>query len=396
MEDYDIFNEMQNINYKKIIMYIEDDEDFVMNNLLNNNYELIPIRFSYDLSNFSDEYIKKTKNLFIYYFDENNTFKNEQVRIKKHFIHYQRYPFIAYIPLDSKYEKILNLLKSLNIECISDKTLFIRKIENNSKLIFLDSDDTLRDSKGEITSRIHEAIKKNIEIGNKVIIATSRPRYLAIDITKKANASKVVVSSNGAEIYDMDLHKILHNKHIKTKDVISFIEIAYQEDVRLIISVDDYDYVTKEPRNKNQILLDNNNYVNQIESLNVKQCMFIDEKTNSINKIKNLIQKYNVAVIDEISNEDTYYEKWFSVANTDVSKGNALLFLADYFGIPIKNTFAIGNGKNDISMFEIANISIAVENASNDIKEKVDYITSNNDSDGVAIVLEKIINNEQF
>ncbi len=396
MEDYDIFNEMQNINCEKTVMYIEEDEEFVINNLLNNNYELIPIRFSYDLSKFSSEYIKKTKNLFIYYYDENNTLKNEQARIKKHFIHYQRYPFIAYIPLNTKYEKLIDLLKSLNIECVSDKELFVRKIENDNKLIFLDSDDTLINSKGEITSRTKEAIKKNLVIGNKVIIATSRPRYLATDIVKKSNASKVVVSSNGAEIYDMNLNKNLYNKYIKIEDVIKFVEIAYQEDVRLIISIDDYDYVTKEPRNNNQILLDNNNYINQIKSLNVKQCMFIDEKIDSINKIRTLILKYNVKIVDEISKEDTYYEKWFSVANIDISKGNALLFLADYFSIPLKNTFAIGNDKNDLSMFEVANVSIAVENASKDIKEKVDYVTSNNDSDGVAIILEKIANNKQF
>ncbi len=52
----------------------------------------------------------------------------------------------------------------------------------------------------------------------------------------------------------------------------------------------------------------------------------------------------------------------------------------------------VGNDKNDISMFEEAGISVAVANASDDIKNKADYVTLSNDEDGVAIFLDKLIN----
>ena len=65
--------------------------------------------------------------------------------------------------------------------------------------------------------------------------------------------------------------------------------------------------------------------------------------------------------------------------------------MSDYLNIPIKNTIAIGNDKNDISMFKIAGLSVAVANASDDIKSKVDHITLSNDEDGVAIFLETLI-----
>lgn len=48
--------------------------------------------------------------------------------------------------------------------------------------------------------------------------------------------------------------------------------------------------------------------------------------------------------------------------------------------------------KNDISMFEEAGISVAVANASDDIKNKADYVTLSNNEDGVAIFFEKLIN----
>lgn len=131
MEDYDVFGEMQNLKDKKVVAFIEDDEKFILNNLINSDNELIPIRFSYDLSCFSEAYIEKTKTLFTYYFNRNNTFNNELLRLKKHFVHFQRFPFIVYIPLEDKYCNLIKMMKELDIECVHDKNLFISKINNN-------------------------------------------------------------------------------------------------------------------------------------------------------------------------------------------------------------------------------------------------------------------------
>ena len=58
MEDYDVFNEMQNLNDRQVIAIIEDDEEFVAQKLFSlNSVEVMPIRYNYDLSNFADDYI---------------------------------------------------------------------------------------------------------------------------------------------------------------------------------------------------------------------------------------------------------------------------------------------------------------------------------------------------
>ena len=43
-------------------------------------------------------------------------------------------------------------------------------------------------------------------------------------------------------------------------------------------------------------------------------------------------------------------------------------------------------------MFEVAGFSVAVANASYDIKSKVSHITLSNNEDGVAVFLETLIN----
>lgn len=391
MEDYDIL-EMENLKSKKIALVVEDDENFVLDIINNDEFIVIPIRFSYNLSKFSDEYVNKTKELFSFYYNKNNVLNNEFVRMKKHFVHYQRHPFIAYVPCKNEYKDLIKILNKLNIECLTNKIKFLKKMNNKKKLILIDYDETLTKSDDTVSNRVKKAISKHIKIGNEVVICTARPRYQTIDISKNINASNIVVSSNGAEIYDYHNNKVLKLFYIDKDLVYKMVEYAYYYDVRLILAVDDCDYITKNPYNSKQILLSHGNYKNILKNKKVKQCMYIDENEKNVLKIKHIMKNLDrVMIVNEISKEDTYYEKWFSLGNNDASKENALCFLADYFNIPIKNTIAIGNDYNDISMFNKSGYSVCVANASEEIKNMVDYVTSSNDDDGVAIFLESIL-----
>ena len=221
MEDYDVFNEMQNIKDKSTIIIIEEDENFIIHNLLNSPFEIIPIRFNYDLSCFSNIYIDKTKELFTFYYNENNNYENEFMRLKKHFIHYQRKPNFAYIPNDGKYVKLKNMLNELRIKCVSNKQKIINMI--NKKIIFIDSDDTLKNSDGKISERVKNAIQENRKIGNRIIICTARPRYQTLEVMKEAGADNTIISSNGSEIYDSQNEKIIFNSFIDYDEIIKLV-----------------------------------------------------------------------------------------------------------------------------------------------------------------------------
>ena len=390
MEDYDVFNEMQNVKDRSVIAIIEDDENFIIKNLIDSGLEIIPIRFSYDLSCFSNEYIDKTKELFIYYYNKDNSYENESLRLKKHFVHYQRKPFIAYIPNDNKYSRLKKMLSEMGINCASNKKQLTSML--NKKIIFIDSDDTLKKTDGTISDRVKKAIKENRRIGNIIIICTARPRYQTLDIMKESGADSIIISSNGSEIYDANNKKIIFNSFVDKELVNYLVEYAFLKDIRLILTMENSEYVTKEIRNPSQRLLSNTNYIEELKKCNVKQCMFIDKNIDEIFEIKNLLSKNDkLHIVDEISEDSMYEEKWFSVANSGCSKGNALRTISRYLNIPVKNTIAIGNDKNDISMFEAAGLSVAVDNAPDDIKNKVDCITLSNDEDGVALFLESLL-----
>ena len=55
----------------------------------------------------------------------------------------------------------------------------------------------------------------------------------------------------------------------------------------------------------------------------------------------------------------------------------------------------MGDGRNDIPMFNGVGVSVAMENAVDEVKENADYITSSNNDNGVARAINKFIFNEE-
>ena len=72
-------------------------------------------------------------------------------------------------------------------------------------------------------------------------------------------------------------------------------------------------------------------------------------------------------------------------------KGNALLALADILQIPHDQTMACGDHLNDAAMLKKAGFSVAMGNAVPEIKDLCDFVTKTNEEDGVAYVIEKIL-----
>ena len=57
--------------------------------------------------------------------------------------------------------------------------------------------------------------------------------------------------------------------------------------------------------------------------------------------------------------------------------------IIEYFGIPLEETMAFGDGGNDIPMLRHVGIGVAMGNAENDVKQVADYVTASVDEDGI-------------
>lgn len=75
--------------------------------------------------------------------------------------------------------------------------------------------------------------------------------------------------------------------------------------------------------------------------------------------------------------------------NTDKAQG--LRDIARHEHIPITHTVAIGDGGNDIPMLRAAATAIAMGNASPQVKQAADHVTTSVDSDGLAQAIHRIM-----
>ena len=71
------------------------------------------------------------------------------------------------------------------------------------------------------------------------------------------------------------------------------------------------------------------------------------------------------------------------IGSYHITKATGMDRVLEYFHASAKDTIAIGDGHNDLSMFQKANYSVAMGNACDEVKEKADAITSSLENDGI-------------
>ena len=69
------------------------------------------------------------------------------------------------------------------------------------------------------------------------------------------------------------------------------------------------------------------------------------------------------------------------------SKGTGIDILREKLSVPREACYAFGDSRNDLAMFEHAGISIAMGNASDDVKAVCSYVTGRPEEDGIAAAM---------
>jgi len=73
-----------------------------------------------------------------------------------------------------------------------------------------------------------------------------------------------------------------------------------------------------------------------------------------------------------------------------ITKATGLALAAEHLGLGPEETIAFGDMPNDIPMFDWAAHGVAMANAHPELKAVADEVTSSNEDDGIAVVLERL------
>ncbi|UPM56321.1 Cof-type HAD-IIB family hydrolase [Gottfriedia acidiceleris] len=281
------------------------------------------------------------------------------------------------------------------------------------KLIALDLDGTTLNSKKIISEETLNSIKKAQVAGNIVMILSGRSPSSVYDELLKYGLNCPVGGHNGTELYVNG--KLIELNSLGRPQVQKIALNIEKEDLPYNVSNNKGIFA---PRNWNkrfeQLVLSgrvpkeyfsNRHFKMFTTPPNVYGHSYFSKVQEIIDNEDFTIQKFLILTLDPKQMErlekklrfiDEIFVTSASPFNLEVThingnKGYGLKAMASYFNIPLENTVAIGDEKNDLPMFNIAGLSIAMGNAEEEVKLSCDVVTLSNDENGVAYAFEKYI-----
>ncbi|MCD5414437.1 MAG: Cof-type HAD-IIB family hydrolase [Clostridiales bacterium] len=258
------------------------------------------------------------------------------------------------------------------------------------KLLALDVDGTLLNSRGEVSEKTIEKIREIVNKGILVLISTGRPTQGTVELFEKLELKMPVIAYNGAKIVNLNTGEILLEQNLRGVDVKKIVEIGEELKTTIIIwsknqlysnIMNDNVTAYKKLSGVEPIIIDN---YEDIIRQGATKVLWIDE-VEVIAEFQKLLDTKLDADVNYCTSKPYYLE----FIDESVSKGRALSILCDRYKIKREEIIAIGDGQNDITMLEFAGVGIAMGNSSQEVKDKADYVTASNDEEGIALAIDK-------
>lgn len=238
------------------------------------------------------------------------------------------------------------------------------------KLIALDMDGTLLTDGHEVSARTQEAIHKAMEKGIHVVLSTGRSLETCFPYAESLKLTSYLVTANGGEIYTIE--KELLDQHLLETD-----KIVKMWNLGKDIGLDTWMIST--------------------DAIYSGSCPedFYDHKwlkfgcnTPDKDKLDKMIKELSFMEGLELTNSlPTNIE-----ANpAGVNKAAALQFVCDEIGITMDEVMAVGDSLNDIKMIQESGVGVAMGNAQEAIKKVSDFVTDENNNEGVAKAIEHFV-----
>ncbi len=254
------------------------------------------------------------------------------------------------------------------------------------KALFLDIDDTLI-ARGE--DLVPDSAMKAIDIcrnkGIKIIVATGRGYYLMQPDIKDRVKADYLITVNGSCINATD-GTMVKSFPMKEEDYLRLIDLCMKRDYVFGFKFDDslqvYNHyedfagryasgsILKEWISDNTATRDY--HVTHGAPLG---CFTYSPNCEMMEEQKNFPNLKFVTAQRKFGSSECF--------DAEVNKGKTIRWLCDMFGITLDECMAFGDSDNDLEMIRMCGIGVAMGNATEELKEASDYVTTGINEDGI-------------
>lgn len=259
-------------------------------------------------------------------------------------------------------------------------------------LIATDLDGTLIRSDGTVSARTRSAIRAAHDAGIVIAFVTARPPRSVDDLADHLGLTGLAVCCNGALLYDLERRTIVGSQHF-SNDIYRSLIIDFRKCLPGVsFAIQDgaefaqeqtfppyWDDWHPEPvrRIKCALTLLPGRVAKIIAHHPSYRADALSEFLGARVKERAQISHSGLPIIE--------------LAPAGISKGSGLATLCDSLGIHAANVVAFGDMPNDLEMLSFAGHSVGVANAHPHVLDLVHEITQSNDDDGVALVIERLL-----
>lgn len=283
------------------------------------------------------------------------------------------------------------------------------------KLIATDMDGTLLNESGDISPENEQAIRKALDEGIEVIVATGRSYEAAYRPLQKAGLNLPIISLNGAMTHTVDktlLRNVPMERNITQKiqqmcqEAGLYYEVYSNEKAHTISQEDFkqvmYDIVQSanplipeeeiEERAEERLQEEGFSITHDFEALfadknlDFYKVLAFSTDRNVLTKVAEAFQKESSVNVTASSDVNLEFN------HIDAQKGAAVKDYAQSKGIEMKDVMTLGDHFNDETMLRMAGRGVAMGNASDAIKDMVKYTTKTNVEHGFAHAVEEMLN----
>ncbi|HLI58911.1 MAG TPA: HAD family hydrolase [Solirubrobacteraceae bacterium] len=260
------------------------------------------------------------------------------------------------------------------------------------RLIASDLDGTLLRDDGTVSPRTRAALARARTRGIEIALCTARPVRWMRGLAREAGVAGIAVCANGAVLWDLAADALVDSFPIAC-------ETARQVVARLrplqpggAWAVETVDHFGHEPGYRVRWPVPDDATVDAIETLllrpPVKLLLRPDEDGGAARWAD--AARVLTAGLVEITYSDAS-ASLLEMSAAGVSKGSGLAALCAMHGIDRAQTIAFGDMPNDLSMLAWAGRSYAMANGHPGVIAAADEVAPPNDEDGVAVVLERLL-----
>lgn len=263
------------------------------------------------------------------------------------------------------------------------------------RLIGIDVDGTLLDSRGRLPEANRDAIHEAVEAGIHIALVTGRSYPYARPVAERLPSSLFLIVSNGAieramdggvlarRLLDRDVARAVLGATLPHRDAAALI-FDRDAERQLVYETMDWEHPGRRrywARNRSLI----------VQSIPLEaalaedpiQVMFngaVDAMAALAEVLRREASEFAVSLTE-------YADRDFSLVDItapDATKGRALAWRAAQLGIPREQVMAVGDNFNDLEMLEFAGTPVVMQNAVDGLKARGWHVTGHQDEAGLA------------